>query len=42
MSDFDTIISNGRISTAADTFHCDIGIRGGRIVALGEKLGNAD
>ncbi len=42
MSDFDTIIRGGRISTAADTFHCDIGIRDGRIVALGEKLGSAD
>lgn len=42
MSDFDTIIQGGRISTAADTFHCDIGIRNGRIAALGENLGNAD
>src|SRR5690606_60046 len=38
----DTIISGGRISTAADTFECDIGIRHGRITALGEKLGTAD
>ncbi len=42
MSDFDTIIRGGRISTAADTFHADIGIRDGRIAALGEKLGSAD
>ena len=42
MADFDTIISGGRISTAADTFACDIGIRDGRITALGEKLGTAD
>ena len=42
MSDFDTIIRGGRISTAADTFYCDIGIREGRIAALGEKLGSAD
>lgn len=42
MSEFDMIIRGGRISTAADTFHCDIGIRDGRIIALGEKLGSAD
>ncbi len=41
MTQFDTIISGGRISTASDTFHCDIGIRDGRIVALGEQLGSA-
>lgn len=41
MTQFDTIIRGGRISTAADTFHCDIGIRNGRIVALGETLGDA-
>ncbi len=42
MTQFDTIIRGGRISTASDTFHCDIGIRNGRIVALGEALGSAD
>ena len=41
MTQFDTIIRGGRISTASDTFHCDIGIRDGRIVALGEQLGSA-
>lgn len=38
---FDTIITGGRISTASDTFYCDIGIREGKIAALGEALGNA-
>jgi dihydropyrimidinase len=42
MSTFDTIIRGGRISTASDTFHCDIGIRHGRIAALGEDLGEAE
>lgn len=42
MSQFDTIIRGGRISTASDTFHCDIGIRDGRIAALGEQLGSGD
>lgn len=41
MSDFDTIVRGGRISTAADTFTCDIGIREGRIAALGHELGDA-
>jgi dihydroorotase-like cyclic amidohydrolase len=38
---FDTIIRGGTVATAADTFSCDIGIRGGRIAALGERLGGA-
>lgn len=41
MTQFNTIIRGGRISTASDTFHCDIGIKDGRIVALGEQLGSA-
>jgi dihydropyrimidinase len=38
---FDMIIRDGTVATAADTFRADIGISAGRIVALGEKLGNA-
>jgi len=38
----DTIIRGGRVATASDTVVCDVGIRGGRIVALGEDLGAAD
>ena len=38
---FDTIIRGGTIATAADTFACDIGIRGERITALGDNLGEA-
>jgi dihydropyrimidinase len=41
MSTFDLIIKGGTVATASDTFACDIGIRYGRIVALGEKLGTA-
>lgn len=37
----DTIIRGGRIATASDTFDADIGIRDGRIVALGNDLGAA-
>jgi dihydropyrimidinase len=38
---FDTIIRGGTIATEADTFACDIGIRGEKIVALGDDLGEA-
>jgi N-acyl-D-aspartate/D-glutamate deacylase len=38
---FDTIIRGGTIATAADTFARDIGIRDGKIVALGHDLGAA-
>lgn len=37
----DLIVQNGTIATASDTFQCDIGIRDGRIVALGHDLGAA-
>lgn len=39
---FDTIIRNGTIATASDTFVCDIGIRNGRIAALAADLTEAD
>lgn len=42
MSDFDLIVKNGLVITAADRFTADIGIRQGRIVALGQDLGAAD
>jgi dihydropyrimidinase len=38
---FDTIIAGGTIATAADVFVADIGIRDGRIAALGHELGTA-
>ncbi len=38
---FDTIIRGGTIATASDTFSCDIGIKDGRITALGADLGSA-
>ena len=37
---FDTIIRGGTIATAADTFACDVGIRAGKIAALGDGLGD--
>jgi len=36
---FDLVLRHARAITAADTFDCDIGIRDGRIVQLGAKLG---
>ena len=36
MSPYDTVIRNGTVVTAADVVPCDIAIRDGRIVALGE------
>jgi dihydropyrimidinase len=41
MPSFDTIIRGGTIATAADTFSCDLGIKDGRIAALGRDLGDA-
>ncbi|MBL1375820.1 dihydropyrimidinase [Zobellella iuensis] len=38
MSEFDLVIRNGRIATAADITDCDLGIRDGRIVAMGLNL----
>jgi dihydropyrimidinase len=37
---FDTVIKSGTVATAADTFRCDVGIRAGRIAALGDDLGD--
>ncbi len=38
VSGFDLVIRGGRIATAADVFSCDIGIAGGKIVALAQNL----
>ena len=39
--DFDLVVRNARVATAADEFACDIGIRDGVIVALGRDLHGA-
>jgi dihydropyrimidinase len=41
MAEFDLVIRGGTVVTAADTFRADIGIRSGRIAALGEALDGA-
>jgi dihydropyrimidinase len=38
MQDFDVVIRNGTVATASDTMQCDVGITGGKIVALGRNL----
>ncbi len=38
----DLVITGGTIATATDTFRADIGIRGGRIAAIGEGLSAPD
>jgi len=38
MSDFDLVVRNGTVATAADTARCDIGIKGGIITTLGKDL----
>ncbi len=35
------VIRGGTVATASDTVKCDVGIRGGRVVALGLDLGGA-
>ena len=42
MSKFDLIIRGGAVATASDTFNTDVGVRAGKIVALGHDLGKAD
>lgn len=39
---FDTVIRNGTVATASDTFVSDIGIKDGRIAALAAGLDDAD
>jgi dihydropyrimidinase len=39
MSDFDLVIRNGTVATAADTTACDIGIKDGVVAMLGKNLG---
>lgn len=38
MADYDLVIRNGTVVTAADVSRCDVGIREGRVVALAERL----
>ena len=39
MTRFDLVVRGGTIVTASDRYVADIGVRGGRIVMIGEGLG---
>jgi dihydropyrimidinase len=41
MADYDLVIKNGTVVTAADTQHCDVAVKDGTVVALGRGLGGA-
>lgn len=38
MSEYDLVIAGGQVSTASDSFVCDVAIKDGRIAALGTNL----
>jgi dihydropyrimidinase len=38
MTQFDLTIRNGTVATAAETSRCDVGIAGGKVIALAERL----
>ena len=38
MQGLELVVRNGTVVTAVDSFACDVGVRGGRVVALGEDL----
>jgi dihydropyrimidinase len=38
MSDYDLVIRNGTVATAADTMSCDVGVKDGVVAALGRAL----
>jgi dihydropyrimidinase len=42
MPDFELVIRNGTVVSAADSFRCDVGIQDGKIAALAAKLGRAE
>src|ERR1700751_2166706 len=40
MSDYDLVIRNGTVATAAERIECDVGIRAGVVATLGRGLGS--
>ncbi|MEC5293120.1 MULTISPECIES: dihydropyrimidinase [unclassified Aurantimonas] len=42
MAKFDTVIRDGTVATASDVYPADLGIRAGKIVAIGSDLDDAD
>jgi dihydropyrimidinase len=41
MAEFDLVVRGGEVATGFGTTRCDIGVKDGRIVALGEKLADS-
>ncbi|HUZ64245.1 MAG TPA: dihydropyrimidinase, partial [Acetobacteraceae bacterium] len=41
MAEFDLVVRGGTVVTAAETFRADVGIKDGRIAALGDGLAGA-
>jgi len=39
MGGYDVVIRNGTVATASDVMQCDVGIAGGKVVALARELG---
>jgi dihydropyrimidinase len=39
MPEFDLVIRDGTVATASDVFAADVGVRDGRVSALGKSLG---
>ena len=42
MADYDLVVRGGQVASGFGTMRCDIGIRGGRIVALAESIAGGD
>ena len=42
MTAFDLVIQGGTVVTAGDRSRCDVGIRGGKVVALAERLAGGE
>ena len=42
MADFELVVRGGTVVTAADTYRADVGIRGGKIAAIADKLDGAE
>jgi len=42
MTDYDLVIRNGTVATAADTVTCDIGVKDGLVATLGKHLGQGE
>ena len=42
MTALDLVIQGGTVVTAADSYRADVGVRGGRIVAIGDTLSGTE